>query len=125
MATHLLDDVQQVCDHVVMIDGGRLVVAGADRGAARTAPGTVTVDVERPRPTRLVAGAAATAGLDGQSRSTTARVEVDASTAPTPTSSTRIRDVVADLGLPLHRLVDRGRRRSTRCSCAEARDDVP
>ena len=28
MATHLLDDVQRVCDHVVMIDGGRLVVAG-------------------------------------------------------------------------------------------------
>ena len=28
MATHLLDDVQQVCDHVVMIDAGRLVVAG-------------------------------------------------------------------------------------------------
>src|SRR4029079_2357054 len=29
MATHLLDDVQRVCDHVVMIDAGRLVVAGA------------------------------------------------------------------------------------------------
>ena len=29
MATHLLDDVQQVCDHVVMIDAGRLVVSGA------------------------------------------------------------------------------------------------
>src|SRR5205085_9451634 len=28
LATHLLDDVQQVCDHVVMLDGGRLVVAG-------------------------------------------------------------------------------------------------
>ena len=28
MATHLLDDVQQVCDHVVMIDAGRLVVSG-------------------------------------------------------------------------------------------------
>ena len=31
MATHLLDDVQKVCDHVVMIDAGRLVVA-ATRG---------------------------------------------------------------------------------------------
>ena len=29
MATHLLDDVQQVCDHVVMIDAGQLVVSGA------------------------------------------------------------------------------------------------
>ena len=35
MATHLLDDVQQVCDHVVMIDGGRLVVSGATDVAAR------------------------------------------------------------------------------------------
>ena len=35
MATHLLDDVQQVCDHVVMIDAGRLVVSGRDRLAAR------------------------------------------------------------------------------------------
>ena len=44
MATHLLDDVQQVCDHVVMIDGGRLVVAGpTDSLLERT--GIVTVDV--------------------------------------------------------------------------------
>ena len=35
MATHLLDDVQQVCDHVVMIDAGRLVVVRRDRLAAR------------------------------------------------------------------------------------------
>ena len=27
-ATHLLDDVQHVCDHVLMIDAGRLVVSG-------------------------------------------------------------------------------------------------
>ena len=44
MATHLLDDVQQVCDHVVMIDGGKLVVSGAtDSLLERT--GIVTVDV--------------------------------------------------------------------------------
>src|SRR3546814_18729079 len=29
LATHLLDDVQQVCEHVIMLDGGRLVVSGA------------------------------------------------------------------------------------------------
>ena len=28
LATHLLDDVQRVCEHVVMIDRGRLVLAG-------------------------------------------------------------------------------------------------
>src|SRR4030095_7237535 len=52
MATHLLDDVQRVCDHVVMIDGGRLVVSGAtDALLERT--GTVTVDVG-PRRDELV-----------------------------------------------------------------------
>src|SRR3546814_15217050 len=29
LATHLLDDVQPVCEHVIMLDGGRLVVSGA------------------------------------------------------------------------------------------------
>ena len=54
MATHLLDDVQQVCHHVVMIDGGRLVVSGAtDSLLERT--GFVTVDVG-PRSEELVAG---------------------------------------------------------------------
>ncbi len=44
MATHLLDDVQQVCDHVMMIDAGRLVVSGpTDALLERT--GVVTVDV--------------------------------------------------------------------------------
>ena len=52
MATHLLDDVQKVCDYVVMIDAGRLVVAGAtDSLLERT--GTVTVDVG-PRGEELV-----------------------------------------------------------------------
>src|SRR6185436_18223726 len=44
MATHLLDDVQQVCDHVVMIDAGKLVVSGTtDSLLERT--GILTVDV--------------------------------------------------------------------------------
>jgi ABC-2 type transport system ATP-binding protein len=54
MATHLLDDVQQVCEHVVMIDAGRLVVSGkTDSLLERT--GVVTVDVGR-RGEHLVAG---------------------------------------------------------------------
>src|SRR5882762_10177267 len=28
LATHLLDDVARVCDHVLMLDAGRLVVSG-------------------------------------------------------------------------------------------------
>src|SRR5439155_2979966 len=44
MATHLLDDVQRVCDHVLMLDAGHLVVSGpTDSLLERT--GVVTVDV--------------------------------------------------------------------------------
>ena len=52
MATHLLDDVQQVCDHVVMIDGGRLVVSGAtDRCSSAPAwsPSTSATRCDRAR----------------------------------------------------------------------------
>src|SRR3954468_5727999 len=54
MATHLLDDVQRVCDQVVMIDAGRLVVAGATESLLERT-GTVTVDVG-PRRDDLVRG---------------------------------------------------------------------
>ena len=67
MATHLLDDVQQVCDHVVMIDAGRLVVSGAtDSLLERT--GIVTVDVGLAGD-ELVAGLA-TVGLPSRSPTT-------------------------------------------------------
>ena len=64
MATHLLDDVQQVCDHVVMIDAGRLVLSGpTDALLERT--GTVTVDVGG-----LNDGLVGAAGAAGASRPT-------------------------------------------------------
>jgi ABC-2 type transport system ATP-binding protein len=77
MATHLLDDVQQVCDHVVMIDGGKLVVSGAtDSLLERT--GIVTVDVG-PRGDELVAalgrsGVEAVASRDWSRSGSTATV---------------------------------------------------
>ncbi|MET0326672.1 MAG: ABC transporter ATP-binding protein [Ilumatobacteraceae bacterium] len=99
MATHLLDDVQQVCDHVVMIDGGQLVVSGAtDSLLERT--GQVTVDVGV-RWSELVAGlerAGQTAAvLDGL-----VEVSID-----DDRQLDVLRDVIADLGLPLHRLSTR------------------
>jgi ABC-2 type transport system ATP-binding protein len=99
MATHLLDDVQQVCDHVVMIDAGRLVVSGqTDSLLERT--GVVTVDVGRHTDT-LVAGLAriglAATAIDGV-------VEV---TVEGDEHMDELRDVVADLGLPLFRLSTR------------------
>jgi ABC-2 type transport system ATP-binding protein len=99
MATHLLDDVQQVCDHVVMIDGGKLVVSGAtDALLERT--GQVTVDVG-PQWTDLVP-ALGSAGLRA--------VPVEGLVEVTVTGDAdldALRDVIAELGLPLHRLTNR------------------
>jgi ABC-2 type transport system ATP-binding protein len=99
MATHLLDDVQQVCDHVVMIDAGRLVVSGAtDSLLERT--GVVTVDVG-PRADALV-GALAGRGLPAVAEDGLVEVTIDGDV-----DLDAVRDVVAELGLPLYRLSTR------------------
>ena len=100
MATHLLDDVQQVCDHVVMIDGGRLVVSGAtDSLLERT--GVVTVDVG-PRREELVAGAGAQVALPAVADDGVVEVTIDGDH-----DLDMLRDVIADLELPLYRLSTR------------------
>jgi ABC-2 type transport system ATP-binding protein len=99
MATHLLDDVQKVCDYVVMIDSGRLVVAGAtDSLLERT--GTVTVDVG-PSGNELVAALGIThlAAVAGEGV-----VEVEVTTDD---DLDMLRNVIAQLELPLYRLSTR------------------
>jgi ABC-2 type transport system ATP-binding protein len=99
MATHLLDDVQQVCDHVVMIDAGRLVVSGGtDALLERT--GFVTIDVG-PRGDDLVAGLA-TIGIVAVSADGLVEVTVEGDH-----QLDMLRDVIAELGLPLYRLTTR------------------
>ena len=100
MATHLLDDVQQVCDHVVMIDAGRLVVAGSDGLAARAhrrrhgrrrdgrAPGS-SPGSPAPRSPAVVDDGVVEVTIGGNH-------DLDV-----------LRDVIADLGLPLYRLTSR------------------
>ncbi|HEY0520551.1 MAG TPA: ABC transporter ATP-binding protein [Ilumatobacteraceae bacterium] len=99
MATHLLDDVQQVCDHVVMIDSGRLVVSGAtDALLERT--GFVTVDVG-PRADELVAGLS-NVGIVAVAADGLVEVTVEGDR-----QMDVLRDVIADAGLPLYRLSTR------------------
>lgn len=101
LATHLLDDVQQVCDNVVMIDGGALVVAGATEGLVQRT-GMVVVDVGD-RGSELVAALIArgmSAAVVDDTVEVTVTAEDDVDT---------IRDAIADLGLPLHRLSNRFR----------------
>lgn len=100
MATHLLDDVQQVCDHVVMIDAGRLVEAGpTDSLLERT--GLVTVDVGH-RFAELLAALSATTLQAAPSPDGAVDVTIEEEA-----DLDRLRDVIAELGLPLYKLSSR------------------
>lgn len=99
LATHLLDDVQQVCDHVVMLDGGQLVVAGAT-GSLLERTGLLTIDVGPDR----AALVAALAGRGLRSDELIGLVEVH---VEDDADIDVVRDVVAELGLPLRRMSTR------------------
>jgi ABC-2 type transport system ATP-binding protein len=101
MATHLLDDVQQVCDHVLMIDAGQLVVSGpTDSLLERT--GIVRVDVGGGTAADALARALVATGMQAEivDGAVEAPVEGD-------DDLDRIRDVVARLGLPLYQFGSR------------------
>jgi ABC-2 type transport system ATP-binding protein len=99
MATHLLDDVQQVCDHVVMLDAGKLVVAGATESLLERT-GVVTVDVG-PRGGELVAA------LSRRQMPAVAEEGVVEITIDGDRDLDAVRDIVAELELPLYRLSTR------------------
>jgi ABC-2 type transport system ATP-binding protein len=99
LATHLLDDVQLVCDHVVMLDAGRLVVAG-DTGSLLERTGTLTVDVGPDR-------AGLVAALAERSLVAVEAVGVVEVQIEGDDDLDVVRDLVADLGLPLHRMSTR------------------
>jgi ABC-2 type transport system ATP-binding protein len=99
LATHLLDDVQQVCDHVIMLDGGRLVVAGSTSGLLERT-GVLSVDVGSER-AGLVARLAERS-LIATEGAGTVEVQIEGED-----DIDTVRDEIADLGLPLHRLSTR------------------
>ena len=102
LATHLLDDVGQVCDHVVMLDGGRLVT-DAPTTSLLTRTGTVIVDVG-PGGASMLASALVARGLRASLDGDGATVEVGVAGDG---DLDKVRDAVGDLGLPLHRLTNR------------------
>jgi ABC-2 type transport system ATP-binding protein len=99
LATHLLDDVQRVCDHVIMLDAGRLVVAGSTSGLLERT-GVLTVDVGTERDGLLSLLTAR--GLEATEGIGTVEVQVDGED-----DIDTVRDAIAELGLPLHRLSTR------------------
>ena len=102
VATHLLDDVQRVCDQVVMIDSGKLRHAGATQALLhRTGAVRVEVSDGAGRLADLLgaAGVAVTVVDDA-----TLDVRVDGEGGQV---LDRIRDGADDLGLALHALTTR------------------
>ena len=101
LATHLLDDVARVCDHVVMLDAGRLVTDAPTESLLKQT-GQVTVDVGPGWSTALTAALTAR-GL----AVTTDDIGTLEVTVSSDADLDTIRDVVADLRMPLHRLTNR------------------
>jgi ABC-2 type transport system ATP-binding protein len=110
LATHLLDDVAKVCDHVLMLDAGRMVVSGPTETLLHQT-GKFTVEVNAgigrlgaalsERGLTVVIDDSLT-GADGEAGSLDVVVGPD----PGPVLDT-IRDALADLRLPLQRLSSR------------------
>jgi ABC-2 type transport system ATP-binding protein len=98
IATHLLEDVQRVCDQVVMLDGGRLLHAGATGDLLRR---TGRIRVEVGDRAGELAGLLSARGVAATAADDTT-VEVGADDAATLDA---VRDAVDDLGLALHALV--------------------
>jgi ABC-2 type transport system ATP-binding protein len=99
LSTHLLEDVQAVCDHVVMLDGGTLVEAGPTAGLLR-GTGAVRVDVGPG------AGEALARELGPRGLSVTLLPDGTVEVAGADDDDLDlIRDVVVALDLPLHALV--------------------
>jgi ABC-2 type transport system ATP-binding protein len=100
VATHLLDDVQRVCDHVLMIEGGRLLHAGPTQALLHRT-GTVRVELDD-RAVDLVAALAAR----GVTSTAVNDATVDVASEDADTLDV-VRDAVDDLGLALHALTGR------------------
>jgi ABC-2 type transport system ATP-binding protein len=107
LATHLLDDVQRVCEHVVMIDRGRLVRAGPIEALLQTI-GVMRVEVGgRDDAVAVLAGALAARGLP-TTPVDAHHLDVDTSRHGDEAFDT-VRDAVADAGLRLYALSTRHR----------------
>jgi ABC-2 type transport system ATP-binding protein len=107
LATHLLDDVQRVCDHVVMIDRGHLVLAGPIEQLMQT---TGTMRVEVGGAERATATLVRALGERGLSSRAVDDHSVDVDTQQHgEVAFDIVRDTVADTGLHLYALSTRHR----------------
>jgi ABC-2 type transport system ATP-binding protein len=102
VASHLLGEIERVCDHLVAIEGGRLL-RSAPLGSFTERTGTLAVEVEDGRD--ALAARLASAGLTTAIDGTAVLIDlVD------ERPFDLVRDIVAELGLPLVRIEQRRHR---------------
>jgi ABC-2 type transport system ATP-binding protein len=101
VASHLLGEIERVCDHLVAIDAGRLI-RSAPLTTFTEQTGTLAVDVEEGA--EALAGTLVAAGLAAVADGRTVLIELQDDRA-----WDLVRDAVADLGLPLVRMEQRRR----------------
>ncbi len=102
VTSHLLGELERVCDHVVVIDGGRLLRSSSTRDVLAES-GVLAVEVDE-RADDVVAALAAR-GVTARAARTTIET-----TAADDAVLDAVRDVVADLGVGLVRLEHRRHR---------------
>ena len=102
VSSHLLGEIEQICDHLVVIDGGRLL--RADSMTSFTEVSHLLL-VEVDEGLAELAAELAARGLPPRREDRGVLVQI-----VSDTTYDQVRDTVADLGLPLHRLEQRRRR---------------
>jgi ABC-2 type transport system ATP-binding protein len=101
VASHLLGEIERVCDHLVAVDAGRLI-RSAPLTTFTERTGMLAVDVEEGA--QALAAALVAVGLDAVADGRTVLIELG-----DDRPWDLVRDTVADLGLPLVRMEQRRR----------------
>jgi ABC-2 type transport system ATP-binding protein len=102
VSSHLLGEIEQICDHLIAIDGGRLLRADSMTSFTQVSQ-VLMVEVDEGS-ADLAAGLAAR-GLVPRREGRALLVQIGSDD-----TFDLVRDTVADLGLPLHRVEQRRRR---------------
>jgi ABC-2 type transport system ATP-binding protein len=102
ISSHLLGEIEQICDHLVVIDGGRLL--RSDTMTSFTQVSQVLV-IEVDEGINALQAELAARGLELRRSGRGLLVQIDGDA-----TYDMVRDAVADLGLPLNRLEQQRRR---------------
>jgi ABC-2 type transport system ATP-binding protein len=111
LSSHLLEEVERICDNVVALDAGRLVAHGSLADLVGNDEG-VTIELveidDRPEATAAVLAALRARGLDVRLHDRSTAFDVVAADADLVADA--VRDAVADAGARIGRVVRRRRR---------------